>query len=292
MKDRMVLFAHIHKSSGTTLKWIMRNSFGLRHLEIDPLEPAPAFPKTALFHPDGGIDRSKSSLRPVDRTDLDRIRKSFPHVISMQSHNLSPCMDLGNHRWFTYLRDPRKQVASWYQYLVEVGKRTDLSFQDYMKTEFPHERQCKMLSGQPDFAAARSIIAKRNVFCGLTNDFDRTLLLMKKLHIPELKPAYTARGIAKKNNIAVDLLNDPEALRIIDAATVEDRQLFDYVQKEIYPAYVELYGGTLEDDLARLKVDAASFNIVRLNVSRLQSRVIYDRVWVPHQRRKSALVAR
>ena len=147
MKPSMVLFSHIHKSGGTTLKWIMRNSFGLRHLEIDPLWPAPAFPESAFYHANGVIDRAKSSLRPIDRADLDRVLKTFPHVVSLQSHNLSPGRDLGNHRWFTYLRDPRKQVASWYQYLVEIGKRTDLSFLDYMKTEFPHERQCKMLSG-------------------------------------------------------------------------------------------------------------------------------------------------
>jgi hypothetical protein len=281
----MVLFCHIHKSGGTTLKWIMRNSFGLRHLEVDPLNPEAAFPDTAVYHANGVIDRAKSSLKPIDVQGLAQITKSFPHVVSLQSHNLSPAQDLGNHRWFTYLRDPRKQVASWFQYLVEIGKRTDLEFFSYMQNEFVHERQCKMLSGQPDFASAAQVIRDRNVFCGFVEDFDRSLLLLKHLQIPELRPTYIARGIARKRSIAQDLLADPEALRVIDAATVEDRQLYDYVRTELYPAYIEAYGGTLDLDLAALKEREGSFNKLRLNLSRLQSRLVYERLWMPRKRR-------
>lgn len=51
-------------------------------------------------------------------------------------------------------------------------------------------------------------------------------------------------------------------------------------------------GGTsLDNDLARLKADQASFNMVRLNASRFQTRAIYDRLWVPYQRRKAATAA-
>ena len=287
MKQNMVLFSHIHKSGGTTLKWIMRNSFGLRHLEVDPLHPQAAFPNTAAYHPNGVIDRAKSSLKPIDGEGLARITESFPHVVSLQSHNLSCAQDLGDHRWFTYLRDPRKQVASWFQYLIQVGKRTDLEFFSYMKNEFAHERQCKMLSGQPDFAASVKTITDRNVFCGFVEDFDRSLLLLKHVQIPELRPAYTARGIAREKGIASDLLNDPEALRVIDAATVEDRQLYDYVQTEVYPAYIEAYGGALDADLAAFQTREGNFNKLRLNLSRMQSRLIYERLWVPRKRRQA-----
>ncbi|MDE0952779.1 MAG: hypothetical protein OSA45_16055 [Halioglobus sp.] len=285
MKDNMVLFSHIHKCGGTTLKWILRNSFALRHLEADPIHPRPAFPETGIYHSNGTIDRAKSSLAPIDRAGLQRIQESFPHVVSLQSHNLSPAQNLGNHRWFTFLREPRKQVASWFQYLIEVGKRTDLEFFDYMKTEFPHNRQTKMLAGQPDFEAARSIIAERNVFCGLVEDFDRSLLLLNRLYIQELRPAYMARGVAKNKGIASKLLNDPEALHMIDGATVEDRKLYDHVRNEVYPAYVASYGTDLDADLLKFKESGAGFNMLRLNASRFQSRFVYDRLWVPRKRK-------
>lgn len=241
MKPNMVLFSHIHKSGGTTLKWIMRNSFGLRHLEVEPLHSQAAFPDTAVYHPNGVIDQAKSSLKPIDAQGLARISKGFPHVMSLQSHNLSPAQDLGDHRWFTYLRDPRKQVASWFQYLIEIGKRTDLEFFSYMKTEFAHERQCKMLSGQPDFASAARVIRDRNVFCGFVEDFDRSLLLLKHVQIPELRPAY-----------------------------------------------IEAYGSTLDADLVAFRASKGSFNTRRLNLSRIQSRLVYERFWMPRKRRRDA----
>ena len=66
----------------------------------------------------------------------------------------------------------------------------------------------------------------------MVEDFDRSLLLLKSRKVPESNLAYTAWD-CKEESIASELLNDPEALRVIDANTVEDRKLCDYFQKEI-----------------------------------------------------------
>ncbi len=122
----------------------------------------------------------------------------------------------------------------------------------------------------------------RNSF-GLRH-LDHSLLLLKRLCI---KVVYTFLVVAKKGDIVLDILNDLDAMRAIDGATFEDRKLFDYFLNEIYRAY----GGTLGNDLARLKEEQASFNMLRLNSSHFQSRANCDRLWVPFKRRKTETAA-
>ncbi len=277
----MLAFSHIYKSGGTSLKWILRNAYGHKHIEINRWKE----------REHSGLSYVKHSPKPIDAEDLQRVLRYFPYVKSIQSHELKPYSDLERVvpgiRYFTFIRDPLKQTASWFQYLINIGKRTDLSFEEYIKTEFPRNMQTKMIAGVDDLTVAKKIIKQKKVFIGITENFDESFVLLKKLIAPELRINYVRMGTAENNNIAKKLLSNKNTRDMIMDATQVDRKLYEYALSDIYPQYKVEYGYTLEEDMNCFNKNQENFrfNKFKINLCRIQSKVIYDRILVPLYRK-------
>jgi len=91
----MLIFVHIEKTAGTSLKYIFRNNFGFRH-----------------------CDSLKNKKKIFTQDDLNYAKKVFGDIKCITGHNLvEPTKNLkGDHlNFLTFLRDPVLRLASFYQ---------------------------------------------------------------------------------------------------------------------------------------------------------------------------------
>lgn len=234
----MLVFIHIHKNAGSTVQYILRSTFGARHCNVESW-------RGRGFWAD-----------PFTAADLHRLRRVYPRLASVAGHHLRPynglesvCPEL---RYFALLRDPLKRSASNYQYVVQVlGK--PFSFEQWIAQEMHRNRQTKMLAGTADVDAALRVIKEKEIFVGLTERFDETMLLLRRLVAPELNIAYEAVNVARRNSLAQELLETPRTRDMLIDANRADRMLYAAVKHELYPRYQEAYGPTLETDLAHYR---------------------------------------
>src|SRR4051812_23107070 len=88
----VLVFIHINKTAGRTMRYILRSSYGPRHCEAEPW---------AGRH--GG---------PFSAADLRRVRRIYPDLASIAGHAVTGYADLdadeADLRYFAFLRDPLK----------------------------------------------------------------------------------------------------------------------------------------------------------------------------------------
>src|SRR3972149_10986751 len=111
----MLVFIHINKTGGSTVRYILRSSFGLHHWEVEP------------WH-------ARWTGSPFSTSDLQRVRKLYPHLESIGGHRVTGYVDLQENgtvfRYFTFLRDPLKTCASRFQYNVQYRGKKDLDLEE------------------------------------------------------------------------------------------------------------------------------------------------------------------
>src|SRR5689334_8100027 len=96
----MIICLHIPKTGGTTFRFILENSFGIRNCHTN-----------------------QTNRSTFTRADLDFVRKMFPGLRSIIGHNLVDPAQLNaeNPFYMTILREPIARVISHYQYSVQRG---------------------------------------------------------------------------------------------------------------------------------------------------------------------------
>ena len=125
----MIIFTHIPKTAGTTLKYILRKNFGTHH-----------------------IDSAKVKKPVYSAEDLKFARKIFRHPKAISGHNLvDPATNINEQgaQLITVLRDPLTRCASHYQDEVLRGK-LKLSFEDWIADEQHQNLSVKIIAGSDD----------------------------------------------------------------------------------------------------------------------------------------------
>src|SRR5438552_15546752 len=94
---RLLVFVHINKTAGTTVRYILRSSYGARHCDVEPWHGAWTDP-------------------PFSTPDLQRVRRLYPKLASIAGHRVSGSVDLEEPgtelRYLTCLRRPIGPRAS------------------------------------------------------------------------------------------------------------------------------------------------------------------------------------
>jgi hypothetical protein len=256
----MVVFIHIHKTAGSTVRYILRSSFGLNHCDAEPWH--------ARFTP-----------APFSANDLQRLRKVYPRLESIAGHRVTAYADLQPNgtelKYFTFLRDPVKMCASLFQFNVQKRGMTHLVFEDWIQDEWKHNRQTKMIAGTDSVDAAIRLIREKQIFVGLTECFAESMLLFKSLVAPPLDISYARVNVAHRNTLAESLLSTKRTRAMIVEFTRADVELYDFVRQELYPTYQQTYGPSLEADVRWYRESQTSFNRLNLNLSRLKSYLVY-----------------
>jgi hypothetical protein len=234
----LLVFVHINKAAGTTLRYILRSSYGPRHCDVEPWHGAWVDP-------------------PFSTEDLRRVRKLYPRLASIAGHRISGYVDLEEEgtdfRYLTFLREPIALCASRFQYQLDYRKKQDLVFEDWIEKAWARDAQTQRIGGTTDPADAIRVIERKSMFVGLTERFDESIVLLQAQRAPDLNIAYAPVNVARSSDIAKGLLADPRTRQMIVDANAADLELYDHVVHAIYPAQQRAYGASLPSTVATFR---------------------------------------
>ncbi len=247
----MLAFIHIHKTGGTTLQWILRSTLGPHYCEVTPLAIDPAFQQTPW-------------LAPAKIADLEYTHALYPQLEGIGGHHIQPHMPLHvkypGLTYFTFMRDPVKMRASMYQHGVNTLGEANCVFEEWRQEEQSQNRQTKMIAGTADVNKAIQIIQQQEIFVGLTERFNESLLLLKVIVANNLNIAYKRMNVAEGDTAAKRLLASEQGRAMLREGNEADHALYEFVQQEWYPRYQQAYGRTLAEDVARYQETLSQFS--------------------------------
>jgi hypothetical protein len=222
--DAAVIFLHIPKTAGSTLHAIIERQY----------------PADVIYNTDGVRNREAAErFRGIPEADRAKIRMLKGHMGFFGWHEYLP----GPAVYITFLRDPVERVISHYYYVLHspthpAHRRTvaaRLSLKEYLRTEMTKEvdnQQTRILSARPaDFGgccrlhleAAQDHIARHFALVGLTERFDESLVLLRRLF--GWGTIYYGRrrvtpGRPRKEDV------DPDTIALIRAYNALDLELY------------------------------------------------------------------
>ncbi len=255
----MLVFIHINKTAGRTIRYMLRSTYGLQHCEAEPWKPT----GTAFT-----------------TQDLVRLRKVYPALKSIAGHTITGYADLQENgttfKYFTFMRDPLKTSASRFQYNVQYRGKKDLVFEDWIQQDWARNAQTKRIAGTADVEAAIRVIRQKSIFVGLAEHFDESVVLLKALLAKDLDISYKRVNVARDNSIKDQLLNTEATRKMLIEANQADIALYRYVNEELYPQQKKDYGNSLESAVADYQnTRNNSFNNWNLTLSRMKQFGLY-----------------
>jgi len=264
----MLAFIHVAKTGGRSVTTALRSSFGA------------AFCNATNWHP----ANEEFVVPKYSSDDFRRLKGLCPFMRAVGGHPItlwSNVHEVQPVRYFAYVREPIRRAASHFQFQMR-DEQQPLSWQDWLAWPVHHNHQVKMFARDGKADTAIRAIREHNVFVGLTERFDESLLILKKLVEPKFNPAYVRVNTARDNEIAHKLLDDEQARDRLAETYAEEFALFRFVSEEWYPQWRERYGPTLDDDVAHFQANR-QHGLNRRNI--LLNR-LYRKFWLtPHTRR-------
>ena len=252
----MLVFVHINKTAGRTVRYILRSTYGARHCDVEP------------WH-------ARSSATPFSTPDLHRLRKLYPSLASIAGHGITGYVDLvepgTEFRYFTVLREPLKLCASRFQYHVDYRGKKDLVFEDWIQQGWLRDAQTTRIAGTASATDAIDVIERKEMFVGISERFDESMVLLKALRAEDLDIGYTPVNVARRTTIAETLLADPKSREALVEANRADLELYEYVTTDLYPRFRTEYGPSLDEAVTSFRTDQRrGFNRRNLTVARLK----------------------
>lgn len=233
----MQAFTHIPKAGGSTLTYLLRAQFGLRHIDVEH-----RFRASALE-------------RHYRLQDLRFDCRIHPKICSMAGHWLKPYVDFGeytnNLQWYTFVREPSARSFSQYVQDIQLGRVSPaIDFDEWAAIADLGGRnrnaQVKQLAGVEDAAQAIRIIEEKNIFVGILEDYDLSLLAWRQFFkLKDFSLNYvSARNVRSQSSFPGELRKrQPNLSEHLSAHNAEDEILYDYVVGKRFPSQLEDLGG-------------------------------------------------
>lgn len=251
--EPIIAFVHIQKTAGTTTKFILRNSFGLGHSDVNPVDPA----------------RDK----PLDAADLDFALTVIPGLRSISGHQIiEPTRHLaGRVMPYTMLRDPVRRTISHFQDRHVTGRQVQ-SVADYLDDPGNHDFQVRRIAGVADLEKAKTLLRDAYFFVGLTEWFDLSLRIFQARCPYPIDLRCRRKNVAGDRNIEKRLVTDAGVLDRIRAVNRLDAALYTFVKDELLPAQRAETGIDCETPLPAYP----SWRLpLRFHISRARHRLVY-----------------
>ena len=224
----MLAFCHIPKAAGTSVRQILRSWYGIRHYDIS---------------------EGRGRYKFMEAEDIDWLQKRWPGLESIASHNLSPSRELsrGNRRvqWFTLLREPVRRYISHYQFYVNRWWGDEkIPFSEWLELDHHKNTQVTMIAGEQDLEKAKDILRNKVAVTGLQEEYHDSMMMLSsftgKPYLPQFRKK--KKNIAVSRHIQEKIYNDFSRFeQKITEANELDIKLYEFVEKELFPAQKETY---------------------------------------------------
>lgn len=242
----LIIFLHLPKTAGSTLARIIQGQYAASSI-------------ISLYDSMLGEE-----LASIPQSQLNHLRVVMGHLYFGVHNFLS-----GPSAYITMLRDPVDRVISHYyfvrqdpsHYLYDSAHK--LSLQEYVVScnrQEPNNDQTRLLAGKRDASSFGTCsdemldIAERNLaehfaVVGITEEFDRSLILMKR-NLGWRSPFYINQNVSRhrprKEGISL------ETLRVVQAYNELDIELYRFA-KELFQEQIHSQGPSFAKELDRFK---------------------------------------
>lgn len=143
-----------------------------------------------------------------------------------------------NSVFYTFLRNPVVRTASEYQADVIQGGQTK-SFEEWIADKSRFNTHVKMIAGSEDLEKAKSLLAEKYTFVGLTEKFQESLYALNYYLPYPLDTNYVKRkNVASSNDIKNAILSNPTYMELLKQANQLDIELYKFVETELYPKLI------------------------------------------------------
>lgn len=221
----MIVFSHIPKTAGTSLKYILRNNYGTKH-----------------------IDALKTQRSPYTLQDLRFAKKIFRDPAAITGHNVvDPLSNFAGpgDQLITILREPVSRCASHYQDNV-LRSSLNITFEKWISNGENQDLSVKIIAGARDVEKAKRLLKEAYTFTGITEHFSDSVRLMKILLEKPLNLDYRRLITAKNNDIKHRLLGDDTTLKLLQKHNARDAELYDYALNELFLPALEKHRDAME----------------------------------------------
>ena len=242
----LLAFVHIEKAAGTSLYYILRRNFFLRHLEVRPF-----------------VQESDMVFRA---SDLKRSLWLNPFLRSIGGHSVKAFSDLetvvNDINYITLLREPRRRYVSHYFYRMTMTK-THMDFRTFLEdTEQSNFQTTSLSNGNfrsigsaryADLERAKRLLLENFLLVGVVEEFDEFLVQLRRLIRPgRFDIRYSRQNVSRAENrigreTPLDILT-----KYSDEISVRnqlDLELYDYVFTCLLPRQRAEYGSSLHEDV-------------------------------------------
>ncbi len=250
-----LIFLHIPKAAGTTLKYVFAKNFGkhaIVRLYVDPsvreqvlkqrIAASPAPVKLIEGHFPFGIDQllpegERLSYLSFVRHPVSRLHSFYHYIRTTPEHYYHRTLVEQNLSFEQFLGDPESPEVFSQQTRLFAGCRTA-----------PQE------VSEHDLELARNNIRNRFLFVGLQEKFDESLVLLKLiLGLNKINYVSLNRNVSKPRR---PLSKEAEAL--IRQTNRYDLALYEFIE-ELFAEQRQRYAGRFEEELEQFRKQQSSF---------------------------------
>jgi len=264
----LLAFIHVAKTGGQTVETMLANSYGASF----SIAPEWNRKRSSDISDDGFV------VPKFQPEDLKRLLQISPWMKCIGGHPVTLWSDFDKvvpTTWFSMIREPLARGASHFQYNLNDTSVPSREWQEWVEWPVHHNHQVKMFSpeGTADDAIRR--IQEKNVFVGLTEKFDESLVILKKLVAPGLNISYRRTNTAANNSRAKDVLSSIQMKSQLQQMYREEFPLYEFVSQQWYPQFKKEYGPTLDADVEQFRKDREkNFSLWTYRMSRLNYHLI------------------
>ena len=229
----VMAFVHIQKTAGTSLITILRNSFGIGHLEVRTL------------------DRSAEAV--FSAADLAVVTRVSPWVKSICGHEIvEPTAHLPDRFLpYTILREPVARTLSHFEDKQRRGREPP-TLEAFLADPANHNFQVRKIAGGEDLEKAKRLLAEAYLFVGVQERFDESVRALAALAPWRMDLRYMPSNVFESREIRDRLRADHEVMARFREINAMDTELHEWVSRELYPAFLAKAGNPPADPLPTL----------------------------------------
>jgi len=262
----MICLTHIPKTGGTTFRHILINNYSWRHIDFPGSKKIIIKPTNFPFN--SFIIKQIMSLSGHWLRYTDDMKLLFPHV-----------------KFIVFLREPISRIISLF-FHIQRYENPNIIFREWVAENYAgpilSNFQTRFIASDCNIDHAKSILDNGYFFAGITELFDKSLLILKRMLGNNIEVRYETKRSSKRsrNEILEDRKNS-EALENLYQYNEIDYQLYDYVKQSMFTKYQREYEHTTENDINEFKKlnKLFTFNKAKVQIFRIAKHMFYENMF-------------